>query len=313
MRITRAYCVELDDVITIDAARREYLSCDPRPRRFRFLCSSPACRAAEVKVTAVNYMFNSEEGTKQVAAHFRENPAHTHLQGCEWVSLMHTEQAQVRHPHETDEQTVQRWLRRKLTDLVTGFDPRLADDRAITTGEGNGVGGRIRANSVPGAQRPDVDRQGDVRTRDLHRLVETFVETRERLPSEQRNELMLNVTGVGTLKLVDYFRPLQFCDPYTRDRVIFGGATLEGRYGVGFKLRFYDRINELRVYLYVSPQQIDDYRFGRYMRGIIDDGALRKYFTVYALGRLEIGPKGRSMNLVVEDLRHLVIMLGPLK
>jgi hypothetical protein len=256
-------------------------------------------------------MFNAEEGTKQVAAHFRENPKHTHLQSCEWIALEHAERAVERRPDETDEQAVQRRLRRKLTDLVTGFDPRLADDRVVTPGEGNGVERSIKADRVSGRERAEADRQGDVRTRDLHRLVETFVEARERLTSKQRNELKLNVAGVGTLKLVDYFMPLRSSDPNTRDRVIYGGATLEARYGAGFRLRFYDQIDGRRVYLYVSRQQIDDYRYGRYMRGIIDEGETRKYFKVYALGRLEPDPQATSMKLIVEDLRHLAILLGP--
>ncbi len=54
-RIALAYCVQLDRVISIASARREYFSqAEPR-KRFDFLCSSEACRAQGIKVSASNY------------------------------------------------------------------------------------------------------------------------------------------------------------------------------------------------------------------------------------------------------------------
>ena len=37
------------------------------------------------------------------------------------------------------------------------------------------------------------------------------------------------------------------------------------------------------------------------------------YFTVFALGRLEVSAKGNSVNLIVDDLRHLDIVRGQSK
>lgn len=313
MRITRAYCVELEDFVTIDEARRAFLSTDPRPQRYRFLCSSRECMAAGVKVTGVNYTFNPEEDAEQAVAHFRANPAYPHSDDCEWVLMERADLEDTRLPHETNEQAIQRRLRRRLNDLVTGYDPRLLGDRAVALDERRGNEQHIRGEGTQAAGRFHANEPGDYRTRDLQRLVATYLEARDRLTFEQRHGLMLNVTGIGTLRLFDYFRPIRACDTAIRDRVIYGGATLHARYGAGFRLRFIDRINELPVYLYVGSQEISAYRFGRYVRGIVDEAETRKYFTVYALGRLEYGPNRTSMNLVVEDLRHLVLKLGPLR
>ena len=51
--ITRAFCVELQQELSIVAARREYFSQELPRARFNFLCSSEACRALGVKVTGV--------------------------------------------------------------------------------------------------------------------------------------------------------------------------------------------------------------------------------------------------------------------
>ena len=44
MKIGRAFCQQLNRIVTIDEARREYFSHDDFPERFVFLCSSEACR-----------------------------------------------------------------------------------------------------------------------------------------------------------------------------------------------------------------------------------------------------------------------------
>jgi hypothetical protein len=57
IRIIEAFCVELDDVISITKARRAYFSM-PEPRaRFKFLCANEACLELEQppKITGVNY------------------------------------------------------------------------------------------------------------------------------------------------------------------------------------------------------------------------------------------------------------------
>ncbi len=67
-RIALAYCVQLERVISIASARREYFSqAEPR-KRFDFLCSSEACRAQGIKVSASNYDKLPQDTRK--AAHF---------------------------------------------------------------------------------------------------------------------------------------------------------------------------------------------------------------------------------------------------
>ena len=70
IKIQRAYCVELDEIVSIDTARREYFSLLPNRRiRFNFLCSDQLCRFHNengVRVTGVNYNKLCEEKTTGV-------------------------------------------------------------------------------------------------------------------------------------------------------------------------------------------------------------------------------------------------------
>lgn len=63
------------------------------------------------------------------------------------------------------------------------------------------------------------------------------------------------------------------------------------------------------VFLYVSKEQMSEYRFRRYI-----DGILRQkdadYFRVFALGELALAPSGKSIDLKVNDLRQLVVIPG---
>ena len=122
-RIALAYCVQLDRVISIASARREYFSqAEPR-KRFDFLCSSEGCRAQGIKVSASNYDKLPQDTRK--AAHFSKFPHSTHLSDCEWF----VEEDALR-PGESAEDAGQRRIRDKLDAYVEEFDPAIAEEAA---------------------------------------------------------------------------------------------------------------------------------------------------------------------------------------
>ena len=87
MHIARAYCVEEGKAVDIYQARALFFAQDEPRRRFEFLCSDDACRAARAtKVTGVNYDKLVEQGDRVVQKpHFRMNGESPHTAGCEWV------------------------------------------------------------------------------------------------------------------------------------------------------------------------------------------------------------------------------------
>src|SRR5471032_726746 len=134
MKITHAYCIELHEEVTIDQARRAYLNTTPRPERYHFVCTDERCRSDGVVITGVNYTSNAEESVKHRAAHFAVRNPEKHHANCEW-RMADQEEAGAPVPGETIEQARQRILRRKLTDLITDFDPLDDDERPLTEGQ----------------------------------------------------------------------------------------------------------------------------------------------------------------------------------
>ncbi|QDR42856.1 hypothetical protein FPJ25_11065, partial [Pseudomonas aeruginosa] len=175
-RIALAYCVQLDRVISIASARREYFSqAEPR-KRFDFLCSSEGCRAQGIKVSASNYDKLPQDTRK--AAHFSKFPHSTHLPNCEWF----VEEDALR-PGESAEEAGQRRIRDKLDAYVEEFDPAIAEEAAPPPADPDAeeqppASAAVRADA-PAAPRQRTQRRR--RTRDFEQLVDTFRQARTEL------------------------------------------------------------------------------------------------------------------------------------
>jgi hypothetical protein len=315
MQIIYAYCLELEAVVTIDSARRHFICEEPPLEKYHFFCDDPHCGKQKVRITGVNYRELAADTDKFVAAHYRKLDSH-HDQ-CAWVREDETADIE-RLPGETEEAAKQRRIRRKLTDLVNVFDPRLEDaDKAPPT---NGPRiplypfGPVEVWSSPTNRVRDVsDDTGEIKTSSLERLVDTYREAKSVLPPDEFKAIEIKIVRKGKMKLVDYFCHIAHASVETRDRVIFGGATLVKRYGTGFSFRFFDKVNGGWVFLYISKETMNDYRFRKYIELTLSKSKVVKYFTVYALGHLVAGKTAGNIDLKVENLRHLSISLGPSK
>lgn len=313
--ITRAYCVQLGEVLSIAEARRAFFSL-PEPRsRFRFLCSNETCRdlAIKAEVTAVNY--DKRPNDTYRIAHFRENPKYDHAPDCEWMIDEDAEEVDGKLPGETDGEAFLRKARRKLHDYIDVFDPTAEQEK-----EGGSPGGTNGGSDVPGGSRGEGIGRGKKvsrshKTSSLERLVECYRQARLELSEEEFKAMKLKIVGEGEIPLSWYFKSIAYAKVGGSSRVIHGGASLVRRYGagndqdLGFKLRFFDWVDKKPVFLYVSKEQMSEYRFRRYL-----DGILRQpdadYFRVFALGELSLAPKGTSINLEISDLKQLVLIPG---
>lgn len=302
--ITRAWCVELQQEITIVTARREYFSQEPPRARFHFLCSSEHCRALGVKVTGVSYDVKPQDNLGTRAAHYRVNPNDAHCPDCEWIEEDAT-QAAVRHD-ETSEELAARQARTALDDVIDVFEPE-ARARREDTDVGSGT-------AEPASHRPSNPgrRERLTRTSDFERLVDYYRHARHLLPAEAFNALTLKVTGLGGVSLRSYFQHVRFARPGDNGRVIHGGGLVE-RYGTGFKFLFFDRIDGKRVSLYVSPERMKTYRSSRYLQELLSHANEVRFFTLYVLGSVSLSPSGKSVSIDTDDLRHLALVLGPAK
>ncbi|QGZ31150.1 ATPase [Stutzerimonas stutzeri] len=307
--ITRAYCVQLGEVLSIAEARRAFFSL-PLPRsRFDFLCSNESCRdlATKAKITAVNY--DKQPYDTYRAAHFRENNKYTHSPDCEWMIDEGAEEVDGKLPGEFEKDAFLRRARRKLHDYIDVFEP----DAEQAAG-GDSTGGAGEGGEVAGGNRSERVGQGgnqsrSHRTSSLERLVECYRQARQELSAEEFKTMKLQVVGEGEMPFSWFFKSISYAKLGASNRVLHGGASLVGRYGAGFKLRFYDRLDGKLVFLYVSKEQMGEYRFRRYLEEILqlEDA---DYFRVFALGELALAPSGKSINLLVSDLKKIVLIPG---
>lgn len=132
---------------------------------------------------------------------------------------------------------------------------------------------------------------------------------KQELSSEEFRSMKLRVVGEGEMPLQWFFKAVGYAKLGVSNRVLHGGAMLAGRYGMGFKLRFYDKIDGKPIFLYVSKDQMGEYRFRRYL----DDLLQREdadYFRVFALGQLALSPSEKSIDLQISDLNQLVVIPG---
>ncbi|MBI6855316.1 ATPase [Pseudomonas cichorii] len=313
--ITRAFCVELQQELSITAARREYFSQEPPRSRFEFLCSSEACRALGAKVTGVRYDVKPQDNPTFVAAHFRANPHYDHHASCEWVEEDAGEAKEEPDVEETDPQARIRKVKRKLDDYIDVFDPVIKDPVKEKAGPDKaGPRAPKPANDSPAAEAstPAAPRYSETRTNNLERLVDSFRQAKAQLSADEFKLLTLKIPGQGELSLRSYFRHIKYAQAGDNGRVLYGGGLVE-RYGLGFKFKFFDRLEAKLVTLYVSPAQMQAYRSSRYITELLSHADEVKFFTVYALGNVVKSPSGKSFSVEVDDLRHLAIVLGPAK
>ncbi|MCF7531222.1 ATPase [Pseudomonas petrae] len=310
--ITRAFCVELQQELSIVTARREYFSQEPPRARFSFLCSSEPCRALGVKITGVRYDVKPQEHPTFVAAHYRANPNYEHHADCEWVD--DAVETPVGQDAETEAETELRKVKRKLDDYIDVFDPTPRERATPTasTDKPDAERPEKTADATPPTDALKVRQDKQNRTSNLERLVDSFRQAQASLSKEELALLTLRIPGQGEVSLRAYFRHIKFAQLNDERRVLYGGGLVE-RYGTGFKFKFFDRLQSKLVTLYVSPAQMQAYRSSRYLSELLSHADEVRFFTVFALGTLVASPSGKSVSVEIEDLRHLAIVLGPAK
>lgn len=310
--ITRAFCVELQAELSIVAARREYFSQELPRKRFSFLCSTEECRERGVKITGVRYDVKPQENPTFVAAHFRANPNYEHTAECEWVDEAAVEDVEV--ADETEDQSALRKAKRKLDDYIDVFDPSIKEKTKSQPAAA--ISDDVRPSELqprePSSEKARPPKSSETRTNNFERLVDSFRQAQAQLTKEEFSLLTLRVPGQGETTLRAYFRHIKFAQTGDERRVQYGGGLVE-RYGAGFKFKFFDRLQGKLVTLYVSPAQMQAYRSARYISELLSHADEVRFFTVFALGTLVASPSGKSFSVVIEDLRHLAIVLGPTK
>lgn len=308
-KVLFAYCHELDRCVSVDEARTAFFSRKLEDRkRFTFSCSDRHCK---VTISGVNYHVKAEDGQKFRAAHFRS--LHSHQPGCEWTQFTEDIE-QARRPDESEQEFVERKARQKLTDFINCFDPVTEESAPETTN----AAPRSDCDSTDGpAARSGGERHADeprwsryTRTNQLQRLIDTWQEAKEKLSPDEYRSLRLRLLHREQVFLHRYITHINSGLSNEYGGVIYGGGTLVQRYGRGFLIHFYDKVDDKAVRLYVSKDVMAQGRTGHYVDEILNTPNVR-YFRVFLLAPAVSEKKNRAgqtvINLEILTLRQLAI------
>jgi hypothetical protein len=303
----------------ITEARRAFFCMPQGTPRFKFICSSEACWprktapiALPVAVTGVNYDKLAEDTKKFRSPGFSRHPSEVHRLGCEWQG----NEPEIVTTAVDDGERATRIARQKLHDLVTVFDPRIAVRKAAQNTNLNGAhqpgGGSIEDHDEAFKPRQNnAGTPGENRTNDFQTLVDSYLEAKRELSEVDFKALPLKLVGEDKTTFNKYFRHIKLGE---HSGVMYGGARHIRDYGDGFKLQFFDTINECPINFYASSELVNRYWHAKYLRRILEKLKTdHKYASVFAMGKLEevLTDAGCRYELKIEDLRHFSLVLGP--
>jgi hypothetical protein len=295
-RIERAHCIELGRVVGIDEARQAFTE-GTDFTAYHFECAEAACAGQGVRIAGVNYRFDAEVQPKLVSNHFRRLDDHDPI--CRYFSP-------AADNHTTAPSSGQRRARALRRDLVEEFLPPSLGAALPATQEHGPSAAECDQSSIKRRTRRD----RIASTSSLARLIDTYrVLVSSQAPNALRDHV-IRVRGVGAFPMAEYVTPVYRARRASYPHVIYGGARWAKAYGQGFKLRFFDRIGGVPVFLYVSPPIAAG---GRWWLSELAHVRAGGYVTVYALGYPQRARDYAVYTIEIRSMEHLVLRMPPAK
>ncbi len=320
MHIVRAYCVEAGKVLDIYQARALFFAQEEPRRRFQFLCSDDACRAANAtRVTGVNYdkLVEDERDPVVIKPHFRMNPETPHHDACDWLARERAFEV-PEHSDETPERGGGgRHLRHlKSSDLVDIFVPMQTEVSAIPQAPreplpAEAKDGRRSVALNHGDARGRAGRSNATRAD----FLETVVSAYELLEPEERREAKLRIGRGSRLPYSKAFCRVEHYFCVRGPRIFHGGVRVQP-HGPNFSVRFFDRVitrdqteprEERELVLYLKRELLLQHWNGRFLIAQLEEAAKRGHYAhCYFFGRV-VAHVNLKDRLVVEisTLEHL--------
>ena len=294
MKITKAYCLQANDVIDIYQARRIFFgqSKDAFGERERldFLCSDEKCRDLDIqpKITGANYTVSFEKEEKFKAPHYRVNSKYKHHEMCDWlikereellVELALNEGSVEESKLPNRFKRVAKGKEHDIIDLFCLENLELDEENLIvsqdeTTRNINIKPVRANSNSI-NQQGVKQFRIAPLKSSILHELVTCYLDL---LPDE-RKRATLQIGKKGKKQsYYHYFHPIKYLEShsYLENIIFYGGVVVKQRYGTAsnpkaYTLQFYDDIkidNEIttsknvKITLYLKANEIEELPYG---------------------------------------------------
>ncbi|MFZ7283257.1 hypothetical protein ACLSZW_06160 [Avibacterium avium] len=302
MPIQVAYCIQLKRDVPITEARTEFLN-QSHWKRFDFLCSTESCKAKGIKIVGVNYQIHPSDDHRN-PPHYRTSPGQKELH-CSDCYLSHDLNHQL--PGETSDEFKLRKERAKLNDYVDEFNFTQRDLPSATSSSHT----QSRASNCD-------SRQEDLReitqkpysryakTTQLVRLVESYLDSKNKLSNTMFKKLPLKVEGSSIKYLYQYFYGIKKGIEYKKHCVYMGNAILK-QTNEGIHCQFIETIwenqkpngyNRLPIYLKISQNVLDNYRYKRALLDHIKTNTYsEKQFRIFFIPNQEdIEPKTFEKN-----------------
>ncbi|WP_434779314.1 hypothetical protein [Neisseria sp. Ec49-e6-T10] len=311
IKITAAYCVQLDKVVDIEEAHAA--SMERNGEKLDFFCSSVECRLQEVPIIGVNHNVPLSEHKK--AMHFRENTYYKHHENCEWVLANEYAFYEGTHQGETPEEAD---IRRKLytslkndylISVYDPYDPNIgvnSDDPTHTV-----IDHKPQNSGVKSHQDRCTEAIEKVRkTSSFYKLVRCHHELSEAFEVDEFRQFPLRVAGVQT-SWYDYFKVFTYVwNQPDFNGIMYGYISKNIKsYGKGYSIYMGAKINERSVSIYISSEQITNYRSRRELIDVLENAnkfdKINAYFIPDAI-ELVTTPSGKEVYQIrIADLRNL--------
>ncbi|QPB42870.1 hypothetical protein [Rodentibacter haemolyticus] len=267
MPIQTAYCVQLGRVVPITEARTEYLN-QTEWKHFDFLCPTESCRAKGIKLAGINYQIHPSDNHRN-SPHYRTYPGQKDLH-CSDCYLSYDLEQQL--PGETTDEFKLRKARARLNDYIDEFNFIQADESAVT----------VRKDTQP-TKNASTSRQGKqekntetpysryAKTTQLVRLVESYLDSKNKLSETMFKKLPLKVEGSKVKYLYQYFYGIKKGIEYKKHCVYMGNAILK-QTDKGLSFQFIETVwknqkpagyKRLPIYLHIPRNILESYRYKR--------------------------------------------------
>lgn len=282
MSIQEAYCVQLKKVVSITEARTEFLnlsSCE----RFQFLCSTESCRQRGVKIIGVNYDHFPDEIKQSPHFKYRESNNERHSPDCQWVQNVTEKFA-----GETEDEFKLRKTRNRLHDYIDEFQLPIEPIMHVSDATKLSLtSSQTYKNATKPASTTEEKQKRYIKTNQLARLVESYLDAKKTLPEKDFLRLPLKVSNLNIKYLYQYFRRAENAIREKKRCVFIGEAQLlENIEWLYFKLKSPYQENEhsspIPIYVGIRQSTLASYRYRRMLRSHIDSNPYdKKYFKAY--------------------------------
>lgn len=315
IKITAAYCVELEKIVSIEEAY--FASMENNCARFQFLCSSEECRQQKVPITAANH---NVPLSKQVQTmHFRDYKNSKHHENCEWVLANDYASYEGMHEGETPEEAdMRRELYTSLSNdyLITVYDP-YDPDVGVRTDDPTETGTVYKPKGFDTKNRKDrcIEAIEKARgTSSFYKIIRCHYELSREFKLEKFKRFPLRVRGRQTT-WYRYFKIFNYVwDDPTFNGIMYGYISRNiKQYGTkepfGYGIYMNTKLNDLSVSIYISSDEIKNYRLRRELIDVLKDSQhfenICAYFIPESIELVTL-PSGKpAYKIKIANLRNL--------